>query len=466
MEEQTLRVKIQRLGRFLSGMVMPNIGAFIAWGLITALFIPTGWFPNEQLAQLVGPMIVYMLPLLIGFSGGQMVGGARGAIVGTVVTMGVIVGSDVPMFMGAMLAGPLGGWVIKKFDQWADGKVKAGFEMLVNNFSAGIIGAILAIIAFFLIGPFMAGVSHGLSSVVAWIVSYGLLPLVSLVVEPAKVLFLNNAMNHGIFTPLGAEQVAISGKSIFYLIETNPGPGLGVLLAYFFFGKGTAKASSPGAMIIHFLGGIHEIYFPFVLMIPSLFFAVMFGGATGVLINVLFDTGLSSVASPGSILAIMLVTAKGSHLGVLLSVLGAAAVSFLIASPIVKASSKENVDDAFSQAQEQKDSMKQTAKGVSEQPILSSGGIKKIIVACDAGLGSSAMGATMFRKKLKEAGLELEVAHSAIDSIPLDTGLIITQEKLAERARNRYPQIPVREIKNFMNGAFYDELIKELKSQK
>lgn len=147
------KVKVQNFGRFLSNMVMPNIGAFIAWGFITALFIPTGWVPNETLASMVGPMITYLLPLLIGYTGGKMVGGDRGAVVGAITTMGVIVGTDIPMFMGAMIAGPLGGLAIKKFDAAIHGKVKSGFEMLVNNFSAGIIGMICAIIAYLVIGP-------------------------------------------------------------------------------------------------------------------------------------------------------------------------------------------------------------------------------------------------------------------------------------------------------------------------
>lgn len=193
------KIKIQNFGRFLSNMVMPNIGAFIAWGFITALFIPTGWLPNETLAAMVGPMITYLLPLLIGYTGGKLVGGDRGAVVGAITTMGVIVGTDIPMFMGAMMVGPMGGWAIKRFDNYIDGKVKSGFEMLVNNFSAGIIGMLCAILAFFFIGPFVKVLSGGLAAGVNFLVSAHLLPLTSVFVEPAKILFLNNAINHGIF---------------------------------------------------------------------------------------------------------------------------------------------------------------------------------------------------------------------------------------------------------------------------
>lgn len=218
------KIKVQSFGRFLSNMVMPNIGAFIAWGIITALFIPTGWLPNETLAKLVGPMITYLLPLLIGYTGGRLVGGDRGGVVGAITTMGVIVGADMPMFLGAMIAGPLGGWAIKKFDVWVDGKIKSGFEMLVNNFSAGIIGMILAILAFLGIGPAVEVLSKLLAAGVNFMVAHDMLPLASIFVEPAKILFLNNAINHGIFSPLGIQQSHDLGKSIFFLIEANPGP--------------------------------------------------------------------------------------------------------------------------------------------------------------------------------------------------------------------------------------------------
>ena len=336
MVTSNIKLKVQNFGRFLSNMVMPNIGAFIAWGLITALFIPTGWWPNETLAQLVGPMITYLLPLLIGYTGGRLVGGERGGIVGAITTMGVIVGADMPMFMGAMIAGPLGGYAIKRFDSWIDGKVKTGFEMLVNNFSSGIIGMLLAILAYLAIGPLVAGLSKVLAAGVNVMVENNLLPLTSIFVEPAKILFLNNAINHGIFSPLGIQQATETGASIFFLIEANPGPGLGVLLAYMFFGKGNAKQSASGAAIIHFFGGIHEIYFPYVLMNPRLILAVILGGMTGVFVMNLFHAGLVSPASPGSIFAVLLMTPKSSLIGVILSVISATLVSFLVSAILLK----------------------------------------------------------------------------------------------------------------------------------
>ncbi|EPT9325524.1 PTS mannitol transporter subunit IICBA [Vibrio alginolyticus] len=456
------KIKVQNFGRFLSNMVMPNIGAFIAWGFITALFIPTGWLPNETLAALVGPMITYLLPLLIGYTGGKMVGGDRGAVVGAITTMGVIVGTDIPMFMGAMIVGPLGGIAIKKFDEAVHGKVKSGFEMLVNNFSAGIIGMICAIIAFYLIGPAVKVLSNGLAAGVNAMVEAGLLPLASIFVEPAKILFLNNAINHGIFSPLGIQQSEEVGRSIFFLIEANPGPGLGLLLAYMVFGKGSAKQSAAGASIIHFLGGIHEIYFPYVLMNPRLILAVIAGGMAGVFTNVMFSSGLISPASPGSIFAILLMTPKGSYIGVILSVIAAAAVSFVVASILLKTSAQDDNEDSLEKASAQMKDMKASSKGATTGADINLADVKAVYVACDAGMGSSAMGAGLLRKKVDAAGLDITVTNYAINNLPADSQIVITHKDLTDRARNTIPGAMHMSLSNFLDGAVYDNLVTEL----
>ncbi|WP_404820038.1 PTS mannitol transporter subunit IICBA [Vibrio rhizosphaerae] len=445
-------------------MVMPNIGAFIAWGFITALFIPTGWTPNETLAALVGPMITYLLPLLIGYTGGKLVGGERGAVVGAITTMGVIVGADIPMFMGAMIAGPIGGWAIKTFDKKVDGKIRSGFEMLVNNFSAGIIGMIFAIIAFFLIGPFVKVLSTALATGVDVLVKAHLLPLTSLFVEPAKILFLNNAINHGIFSPLGIQQASETGQSIFFLIEANPGPGLGILLAYIVFGKGTAKQTAGGATIIHFLGGIHEIYFPYILMNPRLILAAIAGGMTGVFVLTVFGAGLVSPASPGSIFAVLLMTPKSSIIGVLCSITAAAAVSFTVASLLMKTQKAQETDaeDSLEKATTQMQEMKAESKGSSVTQQFT-GDIKKIIVACDAGMGSSAMGASMLRKKVQAAGLDIQVTNLAINHLPQDVDVVITHQDLTDRARKHAPSARHISLTNFLDNELYNNLVNEIK---
>ena len=272
-----MKERVQKFGRFLSGMVMPNIGAFIAWGFIAALFIPAGWFPNETINGMVGPMLSYLLPILIGYTGGKAVGGQKGAVTGALATLGAIASTDATMFIGAMICGPLGGWCIKKFDEKMEGHIPAGFEMVVNNFSVGIIGALLAILSIYIIGPVCVGLTGILEQGVGVLVNNGLLPLTAVLVEPAKVLFLNNAINHGVFTPIGTAEALEAGKSILFMIESNPGPGLGLLLAYCVAGKGETRSSAGAAAVIQFVGGIHEIYFPYVLMNPIVILGPMLG---------------------------------------------------------------------------------------------------------------------------------------------------------------------------------------------
>ena len=463
-----MKEKVQVFGRFLSGMVMPNIGAFIAWGLITALFIETGWCPNEKLAQFVTPMSTVLLPLLIAYTGGSAVAGQRGGVIGAIATMGVIVGSDIPMFIGAMIVGPLAAWIIKKFDKAVEGHIKAGFEMLVNNFSLGIIGAILACLAMYGVAPLVTGMNSVMRAGVDVFVSHGLLPLASIFIEPAKVLFLNNAINHGILSPMGIQQVEETGKSIFFLLEANPGPGLGILLAYCISGKGNAKSSAPGAVIIHFLGGIHEIYFPYILMNPLLLISVIAGGASGIFCFNLFNVGLTAPASPGSIIAIMMMAEKHSYFGLIVGVAVAALVSFAISVPILKFMGK---DTSLEDAQRQKDAMKKQAKGIAAEtaatvPAANTGKVTKIAFACDAGMGSSAMGATVLKKKLAAAGLEgIEVIHTPVSSIPADVQIVVTHEELGERAAHSNPNAERILITNFLAAPEYATLVENLKKR-
>ncbi|RFU60038.1 PTS mannitol transporter subunit IICB [Bacillus sp. V59.32b] len=470
-----VKVKIQRFGSFLSGMIMPNIGAFIAWGFITALFIETGWLPNEDLAKLVGPMINYLLPILIGFSGGRLVYDIRGGVVGATATMGVIVGAEVPMLLGAMIMGPIGGWAIKKFDKAVEGKIKSGFEMLVNNFSAGIIAGILTLIAYKGVGPVVLTLNEALAAGVQAIIDAQLLPLASIFIEPAKVLFLNNAINHGILSPIGIEQAADAGKSILFLLETNPGPGLGILLAYMIFGKGMARQTAPGATIIHFLGGIHEIYFPYILMKPILLLAAIGGGAAGVFTFLIFDVGLVAAPSPGSIFALMAMTPRGNYLGVITGVLVAAIVSFFISSIILKASKQTGEEDLAS-ATERTSELKgkesrasALIKTEAKQETTQSGfdkEINKIIFACDAGMGSSAMGASILKNKVQKAGLDVSVSNTSISNLPADADVVITHKDLTDRAKAKLPNASHISVENFLNSPRYDELLEKLKEGK
>ena len=458
---------VQRFGKFLSSMVMPNIGAFIAWGFITALFIEKGWLPNAQLATLNGPMLNYLLPVLIAFQGGKLIGGDRGGVMGAIATIGVIVGApDYPMLMGAMVMGPLAGFVIKKFDQAMDGRMPAGFEMLINNFSIGIFGMLLAIVGYYAIGPFMSAVLVVLKGGVQVLVDHSLLPLAAIFIEPAKVLFLNNAINHGIFTPIGIEQAAEAGKSIMYMLEANPGPGLGLLLAYWAFSKDKAtKDSAPGAIIIHFLGGIHEIYFPYILMNPLVIVGPIAGNICAILFYSITKAGLVGPSAPGSIIAFMSMSPKTSIAITALGVLIAAAVSFLVSSPIVKMAGSKSLEDAQKKTSDMKAESKGQAAEVLSGADVKADDIKKIVFACDAGMGSSAMGATKFRNRIKPLNLGITVTNTSVDNVPADADVVVCQYILQDRAVKSAPQARLVAIGNFLQDPNLDTFYAELEGR-
>ncbi|MBQ6393495.1 MAG: PTS mannitol transporter subunit IICBA [Eubacterium sp.] len=453
---------LQRFGKFLSAMVMPNIGAFIAWGFITALFIPDGWLPNEKLASIHPYMLFFLLPILIAYTGGKMIGGTRGGVIGGIAVMGCIAGvggvEGQPMLMGAMVMGPFAGWIIKKFDKFMENRMPAGFEMLINNFSVGILGMLVAIIGYYVIGPFMTAILTVLTAGVDVLVKHHLLPLAAIFIEPAKVLFLNNAINHGIFTPIGAEQVKTAGQSIMYMLEANPGPGLGVLCAYWAFAKDKAtKDSAPGAIIIHFLGGIHEIYFPYVLMNPVVIIAPIVGNICAITWFSLTGCGLKGPASPGSIIAFLAMAPKDKVLLILIGVLIAAAVSFVIASVIIRST---DTTTSIEEAQGQMADMKAQAKGTAT--VTDAGAVRKVIFACDAGMGSSAMGATKFRNRIKATRPDVVVTNTSVDNIPSDCDIAVVQTTLQDRARKSAPQAQLVTIGNFLNDPGLDDLYVQL----
>jgi mannitol PTS system EIICBA or EIICB component len=477
------RVAVQKFGTFLSGMIMPNIAAFIAWGFITALFIEKGPFPVGGIGGfgvdadgapnlgLVGPMIRFMLPLLIAIQGGRMVYGVRGSVVSAVATMGVIMSTTVPMLLGAMIMGPLAAWCMKHLDKLWEGKIKPGFEMLVNNFSAGIAAAVLAVIGFFAFGPVIEGVSKTLGNGVDWLVDHSLLPLASLIIEPAKVLFLNNAINHGVLTPLGIQQAAKNGKSILFLLEANPGPGLGLLLAFSIFGTGVAKNTAPAAAIIQFFGGIHEIYFPFVLLKPITLLAMIPAGMVGIFTLVIFGAGLRAPAAPGSIIAVFAETPGNSFIGVTLSVLLAATTSFVLTSIILRASRRRDEEGDLAAATAQMEAMKGKGSSISsmltrveeDEAKARTEPIRKIVFACDAGMGSSAMGASVLRNKLKKAGFEdVSVVNVAIANLDDTYDVVVTHQDLTLRAMDKTPSAQHVSVQNFMNSPKYDTIVEEV----
>ena len=452
----SVREGLSKFGKFLSGMVMPNIGAFIAWGFLTALFIETGWLPNEQFASITGPMLSYLIPILIAAQGGYLTGGDRGRIAGAIAVVGCIAGApDTTMLMGAMAMGPFAGWVIKMFDRFMEGRTPAGFEMLIDNFSVGILGMLLAMLGYVVIGPVMTTILAVLMGGVQILVQYSLMPLLAIFIEPAKVLFLNNALNHGIFTPIGIAQAEETGRSIMYMLEANPGPGVGVLLAYCFFCRDAkTRQSAPGAVIIHFFGGIHEIYFPYVLMNPKVIIAPIVGNMAAIAWFSVTGAGLTSAASPGSIIAFLSMSPSDMILTNLIGVAIAAGVSFAIAVPLVRSMQVADIDQASQQMREM--------KGTAEAAVISDTEGGKIVFACDAGMGSSAMGATRFRNRIKAERPDLTVEHSSVDTVPADASIVVCQRVLSERARKSAPSAQIVTIDNFLDDPALDSLYKAL----
>ncbi len=444
-----IKEQIQKFGKFVGSMIIPNIGVFIAWGFITAIFTSTGWFPNEKIALLVDPVTNYLLPILIGVTGGKVTGGARGGVVAAISTIGVIVGSDMPVILGSIVIGPLSGVLIKRFDKFINEKVPSGFEMLVNNFSLAIIGIILSIVGLFIVGPLMSIITIIMNLGLEFIIRKGLLPLLAIFIEPIKILFLNNAINHGIIDVMAMSQVNEHGKSILYLLEANPGPGLGVILSYLVYSKGNMKQSAPSAAIIQLLGGIHEIYFPYILLNPILLLAAIIGNGCSIIFFQVFNSGLVSTASPGSIFSILMLSHRGNVLINFLGVCLGALISFFISSIILK---RKYIKD--NEKRRNKDSMK-----VSELDIKN---IKKIAFVCDVGMGSSAMGATKFRSRIKKFNFNIDIVNASINNIPDDADIIVTHTGLLSSIKGDFNKSKFIFIENFLEDENLDVLFDEL----
>lgn len=451
---------VQRFGKFLSAMIMPNIGALIAFGFLAAFFNGSGWIPHEGFATIFSAILVYLIPILIASTGGKLIGGERGSIVGAIAVVGAIMSDpNTTMLMAAMIIGPLSGFGIKKFDKAMEGHMPAGFEMLINNFSVGIIGMILAMVSYLVIGPMMNLLLAVLTAGVNVLVEHSMLPLIAVFIEPAKVLFLNNAINHGIFTPIATAQAAETGKSIMYMLEANPGPGLGVLLAYMFFCEDKkTKQSAPGAVIIHLLGGIHEIYFPYILMNPLVIIAPIVGNIVAIFWYNMTGAGLVGPASPGSLIAYLMMASRDSMVSVIVGVVIATVVSFGIASVVIRMSKGKSLEEAQAEMADRK----AEAKGISTSEVKKAEGVKKVVFACDAGMGSSAMGATKFRNRIKAQRPDLTVINTSVDNIPADCDIAVVQITLVERARKCAPQAQIVTLNNFLADPALDSLYEQL----
>ena len=413
---KTAQAKIQKFGSLLSAMVMPNIGVFIGWGLLTALFIDTGWTPNAYLNKLVSPILTYLLPCLIGYTAGSNIYGRRGGVIGAFATMGAVVGADVTMLVAGMILGPVAAICIRAFDKAVEGKVKPGLEMLVDNFSLGIIGFVICIIGYVGVAPIMTAIQTVLTGGVQYLTDHNMLPLTELFVQPAEILFLNNAINHGIMTPLGLQQAAEAGKSVLFLVEASGAAWVGLSLAFAIFGNKSAKKSAPGAVIIMFFGGIAEVCFPYCLTMPLTIIGPILGNMFSLFVLTNFGGGVVGPVSPGSVISYYMMTPKACMLVNTIAYFGSLAISFAGAAIVLKAFKHDEEEEGIKELAATADAKIQK--------------LNKVIFACDAGMGSSAMGVTILKKKLEEIGLKPEIKHVAVADIPKDADVVVTNVNL------------------------------------
>lgn len=415
---------------------MPNLSIFIAWGFLSFI---TPYFSGElaqRLNEVSEWMLHLLLPILIGYLGGKLTGNQRGAIVGAIATLGIIVGSTAPQIVGAMIMGTLAGKVYDFFENKVKEQFTIGYEMLIHNLLVGIIGGVCCLLGMIVITPLISSVSQMISQAILWLTEMKMLTLAHVLLEPLKVLFFNNIINHGILTPLGIEFAQQENSSILFLMEANPGPGIGVLLAILFQGRRETKTNAGSALMIQAIGGIHEIYFPFVLIKPKLILAVILGGASGTFLFQLLHVGLSAPVSPGSLIVILTNTPTHQLLAVSFGILVSILVTFSCALFLLR---KEvvNVEQEKSNDEEREEM----------QPVKN----KKIIFACDSGMGSSAMGAALLKKQLQVANLPASVDYTSIYQVKDQPDqLIIVQSELTVLAQQQAPNSQILSLDHFL----------------
>lgn len=535
--------KIRKIGRFYSSVIIKNIALFITYGLLSAVFSEYGWFPKENIYNMAQIIYQVLIPVCLGLTAGKKAGKEMGGLVGAITSIGVLMVENAPVITGSILLGGVGGYIADKLYERIQRKIRMGFEMLTKNVTIAIIGSIFAMLSYFIMAPILVGVDTFLLKGISELIEIHMLPLASVLIEPAKVFFLNNNMNHGILVPIGMEQIQTTGKSILFLIETNPGPGMGILMTYYILKKRDKKEIG-SYFIVESLGGIHEVYFPYVLENLKLILAVIVGGMSGILCFSIFDVGVVGPVSPGSMLTIFLMTRRESFLGIFLGIIVSAIVTCIIALIILMIEKrekkkknkkrKENSGEGNSCKIEQDNNKKNSYKieqdnnekniykkeqdnneknsykieqgndekniykmenrmneidqnhdaienrNIKEFNLLE--GVKKemnnqnvilyqkidvpkkIYFICDAGLGSSAMGASLLRKRLRQEGIEsIQVVHSAVDDISEEIEFLICQKEFFDKIEKTGYQGEIYMVEGLLNISEYEPLIQKWK---
>lgn len=464
---------LHRFGKFYTKVIINFIGIFIFVGILSVVFGDYGWLPNEDIYAISQFVYKVVIPIMIAYAAGNQAGhlgecaGSKhlqiGGAIAVMATSGMILADDEIGILGAMILGPLSGMLWKYMLEPKVEKVKTGMEMLVRNVTAAFAGSIMTLIAFYLIAPVISAGENILLSGIDYLIEHKLIWLVSFVIEPAKVFFLNNSINHGILIPIGMQQAEQMGESILFLLETNPGPGLGILAALYLEKKEKRKQYA-ASMFVEFVGGIHEIYFPEVIANMWLLLALICGGAAGNLCFLILHGATTGVVSPGSIFSVLLVCTQNRILGVLVGIIVSAAVSAAVAILILKWQKKrfkiseKNTMEEIGSVEKTAPVVQSVLEGKVEKKM-----IQKIGFICNAGVGSSAMGAALFRKKLREMNLtEIEVEAYAADQIPEDLDAVVCQKDLMEMLLPELRAVKVYIVESLLNQSEYMAIIEEI----
>ncbi|HEX7058058.1 MAG TPA: PTS transporter subunit EIIC [Bacilli bacterium] len=446
---------LYKFGRLLSTIVSQNIAVIIAIGLLRAIFGVYGWFPNSNVDLLTEHLLNWMVPVMFGYSGGQLLGGKRGGAVAAVVIFALALASTVSMIFMAFILGPLLGYIVNRIERILEKRLPSGFELLMSNFISAILAGALAVYCFSYGGQAISSMIESLNNDILQIAYSGWLPISALLIEPAKILFLNNMMSYGILGPLGIAQIDDLSKSVYFLLEANPGPAMGLLLAFIFRRRGKSRRNAASTLAIHSLGGIQEVYFPYVLARPILLLPLIIGSFSGIYVFHHFDSGLVSIPSPPSLFLLIGLSPPGDVLYVLFGIAVSAAVSFFLALPIIKPAAEKPEPAAADAAG--------TVPGIS--PANSCPGKYTICFACDAGMGSSAMGAAILRKKLRSLHQEesFTVIHSSLDQIPPDADMIVTHHYLLKQAISNAPGREYMSLENYTDPSAYEAILEKLR---
>lgn len=501
---KTFKLRIQKMGSFMAGMIMPSIGVLLAWGLWTAMFlydfendVHLGWFNAPMLGRLVGPGITWLLPILIAFNGGKLIYGLRGGMFATFVIVGTIVGTEwifetyiridvngvleapgAPnQFIGAMVLGPVSALFLKYIEKPYIEKINKSYDMLVKNFGMGIYGIIFCAIAFFGWGWIMWGITWTMMQVIQlfgdnrWAA-----PLIGIITEPIKVSFLNNALNHGVMGPIGFNQVQAqidagieNARSIFFLFDPNPGPGLGLLLAYIIWTKGENRANAAGSSLIHTIGGIHEVYFVFILAKPKMVLSTMTGVVAAQFIASYFGGGTIATPSPGSIIS-MIALSPGTQ-AILINLLSFAVgvgAAFGIATILLLTDKKRNAvgESSSFTISDEGISFSNDESSATEESSFIGDTIKSIVVACEAGMGSSAMASGIIKKWVKKNNLDISVTNIAVKDLDNSFDVVVTMKNFEEFAKQKAPNAFVYPVDKFIGVGVYDKLFEKILPKK